>query len=912
MADSIVQIILKARDEASKVLQSAGTQLQRTQAQTNQTSRAMQSTLSLGANLGKAALLGLGGAALLLGGQLLGLERDLDEAASGIAGISGQTSAAIPAIRAALSDLKVANGETTENVKEALKQVYTAFKIFDPKDPKGIAQLLLDWKDVSGQRFDEAGKSFRSIVLTYFGPQADLQKALQDIAPKIYAVATAVGIDPGGLANALAEGGETYKTVFGDMDKALAFLGKIGGAGGDIEGAGRAVRGFLEKVQGIRDNYVAGKEQDEGIVKMFKALGISIEEAQNKAVPMGDLLTKALTNAGRDGKLTTDEIKALGELLGGRFAESAAKASSAFPELTDKINDAMDNAAARFEEAGIAADDNLNTKMSKAWQAFLEVIAPEKFRGAFTDGLKIVFDGLAANDWGILLKGVAQVFSAAGTQLFKTLLGADPADVADAAIWWWDEVATPGLAGLPGNVSKFFAGIWKGISSAVGDAWKVSSTFWAGIAGDVWSYIKTGFKTAIDGASGVAAWAANTASSIVDGLGKWLAPIGKWASDIWTTISSSVTSAISDTATGVSKWAINRWKDLEAGFNTWIVPIGLWAVGLWTNLRDGATKAFNDGSTGISSWALNRWTSFRAELGKWWTGITEVGGNLMAGLIKGMGDAWNTVVEKVRAIGGDLLKTFNSVFGIKSPSTEMAAIGGFLLEGLTTGLKAAFPEVAKAVEEMSAMVLGFWNDGKPKWDDFGKFVSTSIKKWGADLKGFSKIGVDAFASFASFLGGEAANGFQDFGAHLKDFLNQMITGLEIQLGTQAAVGIGTAIAQAPLTFGVSLLAIPGIIAGVAAQVAVLEGARAIINSFDVGSPYVERDQLAQIHKGEIIVPRSMADGIRSGDMSLGSGAQTPVTVQVWLDGRMVAEQVGKRLYDGTRALVRADLRPVVG
>lgn len=43
-----------------------------------------------------------------------------------------------------------------------------------------------------------------------------------------------------------------------------------------------------------------------------------------------------------------------------------------------------------------------------------------------------------------------------------------------------------------------------------------------------------------------------------------------------------------------------------------------------------------------------------------------------------------------------------------------------------------------------------------------------------------------------------------------------------------------------------------------------------ISSYDVGSPLIEHDQLAMVHQGEIIVPRTFADGIRSGDLALSS------------------------------------------
>ncbi|MDX4069118.1 hypothetical protein [Aliarcobacter skirrowii] len=42
-----------------------------------------------------------------------------------------------------------------------------------------------------------------------------------------------------------------------------------------------------------------------------------------------------------------------------------------------------------------------------------------------------------------------------------------------------------------------------------------------------------------------------------------------------------------------------------------------------------------------------------------------------------------------------------------------------------------------------------------------------------------------------------------------------------------------------------------------------------LNSFAVGSANIEYDQLAQIHKGEVIVPKTFSDGLRAGNITLG-------------------------------------------
>jgi hypothetical protein len=61
-------------------------------------------------------------------------------------------------------------------------------------------------------------------------------------------------------------------------------------------------------------------------------------------------------------------------------------------------------------------------------------------------------------------------------------------------------------------------------------------------------------------------------------------------------------------------------------------------------------------------------------------------------------------------------------------------------------------------------------------------------------------------------------------------------------------------------------------------------------SFDVGTTSVPRDMVAQIHKGEMIVPANFADGLRRGDVALGGqggGAPSARGTLVDLDSRVL-------------------------
>ena len=94
------------------------------------------------------------------------------------------------------------------------------------------------------------------------------------------------------------------------------------------------------------------------------------------------------------------------------------------------------------------------------------------------------------------------------------------------------------------------------------------------------------------------------------------------------------------------------------------------------------------------------------------------------------------------------------------------------------------------------------------------------------------------------------------------------------------------------------------IKNVAAGAAALMALKAKLFSYDVGTPYVPYDQMAVVHQGEMILPKTFADGVRNGDVALGGGGST--IVQVFLDGRMITEQVSDRMYQNTRRISKGN------
>ena len=73
--------------------------------------------------------------------------------------------------------------------------------------------------------------------------------------------------------------------------------------------------------------------------------------------------------------------------------------------------------------------------------------------------------------------------------------------------------------------------------------------------------------------------------------------------------------------------------------------------------------------------------------------------------------------------------------------------------------------------------------------------------------------------------------------------------------------------------------------------------------WDVGSPNIPFDHLAMVHKGETIIPRTFADGIRAGELSLvgknSNQTTSPIVVNISVGGSIVTEQeITDLVYNG--------------
>lgn len=98
--------------------------------------------------------------------------------------------------------------------------------------------------------------------------------------------------------------------------------------------------------------------------------------------------------------------------------------------------------------------------------------------------------------------------------------------------------------------------------------------------------------------------------------------------------------------------------------------------------------------------------------------IEECGGNIVLGILKGIGDA---VIGIAEWIGEHVFKPFidgfKSAFGIHSPSTVMAEMGGYIVEGLFNGITALIGNVVEIWDKFKTKVVEIMTSIKNKVSD---------------------------------------------------------------------------------------------------------------------------------------------------------------------------------------------------
>ncbi|CPU05953.1 Phage-related protein [Mycobacteroides abscessus] len=267
------------------------------------------------------------------------------------------------------------------------------------------------------------------------------------------------------------------------------------------------------------------------------------------------------------------------------------------------------------------------------------------------------------------------------------------------------------------------------LSSMTGDRKGDPNVQQNGDAGQkAWDGFKTSFLNAFD-----PAWLVNTITSMFNAV--------PWSS-VWQGLKDSWNAVVTFFQNAVSFFS-NMWSSIQSA-----------ASGAW----NGIVSAVSSAITNVVSAIVSGGSQIMAEVGSWpgkiqsffsdainW--LVDAGRNVVQGLINGISWMIDSAVAKAKELASAVKNAVTGFLGIHSPSTVMAAIGGFIGDGLINGLKSKQGEIEKTAQGIGQSVR----------DAF-------------DWTGYAQRGIDAGFAFA---GANADQFMSDLGIGGKGLLSQL-------------------------------------------------------------------------------------------------------------------------------------------
>lgn len=146
--------------------------------------------------------------------------------------------------------------------------------------------------------------------------------------------------------------------------------------------------------------------------------------------------------------------------------------------------------------------------------------------------------------------------------------------------------------------------------------------------------------------------------------------------------------------------------------------------------------------------------------------LKEIGAFIIEGLKDGMSGKIGSIIEAISEIANTIIDTIKDILDIHSPSKVMIAIGGFIVAGLIKGILDAFPDVKESLNQLTGgMVTWFENID---WNQiFAGIASAGLLNISAQLS----TAIKNFSVFATQIGGVAAS--------ISDVLNNISTSIKV-------------------------------------------------------------------------------------------------------------------------------------
>ncbi|HFU1360245.1 TPA: phage tail tape measure protein [Citrobacter farmeri] len=169
---------------------------------------------------------------------------------------------------------------------------------------------------------------------------------------------------------------------------------------------------------------------------------------------------------------------------------------------------------------------------------------------------------------------------------------------------------------------------------------------------------------------------------------RYWGPISAFFKRMWAQVTSAFSSAWSGIKSAwgsVTGWFSGIWSSIKTAFNGGIVGIGKLIMN-WSPLG-----LFYKAFAGVMSW-------FGVDLPK---NFTDFGGNLIAGLVNGIGNKLAAAKDTIVNFGNSISGWFKETLGIHSPSRVFMGFGDNIGQGAAIGLQRSTPLAALAGQRLA-------------------------------------------------------------------------------------------------------------------------------------------------------------------------------------------------------------------
>ena len=142
--------------------------------------------------------------------------------------------------------------------------------------------------------------------------------------------------------------------------------------------------------------------------------------------------------------------------------------------------------------------------------------------------------------------------------------------------------------------------------------------------------------------------------------------------------------------------------------------------------------------------------------------IEECGGNVVAGIFKGIGDAIANIGQWINDhIFQPFIDGFKSAFGIHSPSTVMAEQGNFIMQGLLNGITNLVDNVKQIWENIKNTAVQKFTDIKNSISNIWQQVTSKTSETWQNIKNKVKEGAQGAWNGITSIFGNVANWFRE-------------------------------------------------------------------------------------------------------------------------------------------------------